>query len=162
MDASVDISLVGLIGTGSLYAGGVTAAIGFRPLGVAKAALGGAGTAVGVAASFALMLVGARIGLPLMFTLCALFAAVIVYLTLYRDLDRSRAVVTAAGLAALITTAMLFVSYLAPLALVGACGVYLLLRLRLRTRPALMVMGGTLGGLLSASVAVFLIAIATM
>jgi len=48
------------------------------------------------------------------------------------------------------------------LALVGAAGVYLLLRLWLRTRPALLVMGGTLGGLLAASAFVFTVALSTM
>jgi hypothetical protein len=48
------------------------------------------------------------------------------------------------------------------MALVGATGVYLVLRLRLRTRPALLVLGGTLGALLAASAGVFALALSGM
>jgi hypothetical protein len=48
------------------------------------------------------------------------------------------------------------------MALIGAAGVYLVLRLWLQTRPALLVMGGTLAGLLTASAGVFALALAGM
>ena len=48
------------------------------------------------------------------------------------------------------------------MALIGAAGVYLVLRLWLRTRPALLVMGGALGALLAASAGVFALALSSM
>jgi hypothetical protein len=94
--------------------------------------------------------------------LVAVFTGAVAYLVLVRDLGRRRAVWAGVGAAVLISISFAFVSYLAVLAFLGAAGAYLLLRLWLRIRPALWVMGGTLGGLLAASAFVFAIALATM
>jgi hypothetical protein len=164
---SVDIALIALMAFAAIFAGGVVAVINLRPSGVAKAALAGLGSAVGVAGAFALMLVGANleptaVGMPIMFTVGALFAAAVVYLTLRRDLHRAKAAAVAIAVAAVVTASMVFVSYLAIFSLIGAAGIYLLLRLKLRIRPAMLVMGGALGCLLTASAAVFVAALASM
>jgi hypothetical protein len=48
------------------------------------------------------------------------------------------------------------------MALIGAAGIYPVLRRRLRTRPALLVMGGALGTLLAGSAAAFVVALSSM
>jgi hypothetical protein len=119
-------------------------------------AAGFAGAAVGVSHGLA------RVWLPGTFLVAAAQAAAITYLTLVRDLGRARAGQAAAAAGLVIGTAFALVSYLAVMALIGAAGVYVVLRLRLRIRPALLVMGGTLGTLLAGSAAVFAVALSSM
>jgi hypothetical protein len=59
----VDFALVALIALIAAYAGGVTTIVRLRPAGPARALLEGVGVAAGVTASFALMLVLARVWL---------------------------------------------------------------------------------------------------
>jgi hypothetical protein len=158
----VDFALVALIALIAGYAGGVATIVRLRPAGPARAALDGVLAAAGVAASFTLMLVLARVWLPGTIVVAALLAGGVLYGTLLRDLGRARAGGTAAAGGLLIGVSFLFVSYLAVMALIGAAGVYLVLRLRLRTRPALLVMGGALGALLAASAGVFALALSGM
>jgi len=158
----VDFTLVALIALIAAHAGGVAAIVRLRPAGPARALLEGAGTAAGVAASFALMLVLAHVWLPGTVIVAALLAGGVLYGTLLRDLGPSRAGGLAAAGGLLIGASFLLVSYLAVMALIGAAGVYLVLRLWLRTRPALLVMGGTLGALLAASAGAFALALSTM
>jgi hypothetical protein len=158
----VDFALVALIILIAAYAGGVAAIVRLRPAGPARALLEGVGTAVGVAASFALMLALAHAWLPGTIIVAALLAGAVLYGTLLRDVGPARAGATAAVGGLLIGASFLFVSYLAVMALIGAAGVYVMLRLWLRSRPALLVMGGALGALLAASAGVFALALSTM
>ncbi len=158
----VDFTLVALIAVIAAYAGGVAAIVRLRPAGPARALLEGAGAAVAVAASFALMLVLARIWLPGTIIVAALLAGGVLYATLVRDLGAARAGALAAGGGLLTGASFLFVSYLAVMALIGAAGGYLVLRLWLRTRPALLVMGGAYGTLLAAAAGVFALALSSM
>lgn len=158
----VDFALVALIALIAAYAGGVTAVVRLRPAGPARALLEGVGAAVGVAASFVLMLALARVWLPGTIIVAGLLAGGVLYGTLVRDLGPARAGGTAAAGGLLIGASFLFVAYLAVMATIGAAGVYLTLRLWLRTRPALLVMGGTLGGLLAAAAGVFALALSNM
>jgi len=158
----VDIALVALIALVAAYAGGVTAIVRLRPAGPARALIEGVGAAAGVAASFALMLGLARVWLPGTVIVAALLAAGVLYGTLRRDLGPARAAGTAAAGGLLIGLSFLVVSYLAVMALIGAAGGYLVLRLWLRVRPALLVMGGALGSLLAAAVGVFALALSSM
>lgn len=146
----------------ALYAGVVAFVASIRPRGLERAAVVGGVTVAAVTGSFTAMILLAQVSLPATWVLAALFTGAVAHLVLLPDLGRARAALTAAGAALLIGAAFAFVSYLAVLAFVGAAGVYLLLRLGLRTRPALLVMGGTLGGLLAASGLVFAIALAGM
>jgi hypothetical protein len=158
----VDFALIALIALIAGYAGGVAAIVRLRPVGPAQALLEGLGAAAGVAASFALMLGLARVWLPGTIIVAALLAGGVLFFTLVRDLGTARAGGTAAAGGLLIGASFLFVSYLAVMALIGAAGVYLVLRLWLRTRPALLVMGGALGALLAASAGVFALALSGM
>jgi hypothetical protein len=158
----VDMALVALIVLIAAYAGGVWVFVRLRPAGPARALIEGAGAAAGVAASFALMLVLARVWLPGTIIVAALLAGGVLYGTLLRDVGPAPAIGTAVAGGLLIAASFAFVSYLAVMALIGAAGVYLVLRLWLRTRPALLVMGGTLGALLTASAGVFALALSGM
>src|SRR5689334_18204205 len=128
----VDLALVALIALLASYAGGVTAIVRLRPAGPARALLDGVGAAVGVAASFALLLVLARVWLPGTIIVAVLLAGGVLYGTLLRDLGPARAGAIAAGGGLLIGASFLFVSHLAVMALIGAAGVYLVLRLWLQ------------------------------
>lgn len=158
----VDVALIALIALIAAYAGVVATVVRLRPAGPRRALLDGAATATTVAASFALMLVLARVWLPGTFIAGALLAAGVLYGTLVRDLGTTRAAGTAAAGGLLIGACSLFVSYLAVIAVIAAAGVYLVLRLKLRTRPALLVTGGALGALLTASAGAFALALSTM
>jgi hypothetical protein len=158
----VDFTLIALIALVAVYAGGVVTMVRLRPRGPARAVLEGIGVAVGIAASFALMLVLARVWLPGTVIVAALLAGGVLYGTLARDLGAMRAGGTAAVGGLLIAASFLFVSYLAVTAMIGAAGVYLVLRLWLRTRPALLLMGGALGVLLASSAGVFVLALSSM
>lgn len=158
----VDFALVALIALAAGYAGGVVALVRLRAAGLARAVLEGLAAAAGVAASFALMLVLARVWLPGTIIVAALLAGGVLYGVLQRDLGPARAAGTAALGGLLIGVSFLFVSYLAVMALIGAGGVYLVLRLWLRIRPALLVMGGALGALLAASLGIFALALSSM
>ena len=151
---AMDISLAVLI---VLVAGYAATTVGFAR-GPAPGAVAGAG----VLAGFAAMLGLARVWLPGTFLVVVAGAVVIAYLTLAGDLGRARAVVAAAATGLLIGAAFAVVSYLAVMALIGAAGAYLVVRRRLRTRPALLVMGGALGTLLAGSVAAFAAALSSM
>lgn len=89
----------------------------------------------------------------------AFFAGAVAYLVLNGDLGPRRAALAAVGAATVVTAGFLFVVYLAVIAFVVAIGVYLLVRVRLRIAPALVLMGTTLSGLLAASVLVFWISL---
>jgi hypothetical protein len=143
----------------SRYAGAVAFLTRLRDLGPGRAALAGAGTSVGIAAMFVLM---TKVPYLASFALIALFIGGTGYLVFRRDLGQGRAVVAAVAAAVLLTGCALFVSYLAVMAYIAAAGIYLVLGLRLRVGPALLVMGTALGGLLAASAAVFAIALASM
>ena len=158
----VDFALVALIALIAAYAGGVWLIVRLRPAGVARALVEGVGVATGVAASFALMLVLARVWLPGTIIVAALLAGGVLYGTVLRDVGPARAGGAAVAGGLLIAASFMFVSYLAVMALIGAAGVYLVLRLWLRTRPALVVMGGTLGVLLTASAGLFALALSGM
>ena len=158
----VDLTLVALIALTAAYAGGVVAVLRLRPAGPARALLEGAGAAAGVTASFALMLALARVWLPGTVAAATLLAVAVVYFSLVRDLKPAWTRVTATGAGIVVGLTFLFVSYLAVMALIGAAGLYLVLRLWLRTKPALLVMGGTFGALLTASAGVFTLALSTM
>jgi hypothetical protein len=150
----VDISLAVLIVLTAGYAGAVTWFVrGFAT---------GAAAAAGVLATFALMLGLARVWLPGTILVAALTAGAIAYRTLARDLGRTRAAVAATAAGLVVGAAFAFVSYLAVMALIGAAGVYPVVRRRLRTRPALLVLGGTLGTLLVGSAAAFVVALSSM
>jgi hypothetical protein len=153
-NADVDLSLAVLIVLVAGYAGVAVS--------VARGVRAGAVAAAGVLAGFAVMLGLAHVWLPGTFIVAALFAGSITYLSLSRDLGSRRAGLVAAVGAIVVGAAFVVVSYLAPMALIGAAGVYLVLRRWLRTRPALLVMGGTLGGLLAGSAAVFAVALSSM
>lgn len=150
----MDSSLVILIVLVAGYAGAVTL--------LTRGIRAGVVTAAGVLAAFVLMPLLARVWLPGTYAVAVLFAAAVTFLTLAGDLGRSRATVVAAATALFVGAAFVVVSYLALMALVGAAGVYLVMRRWLRTRPALLVMGGALGTLLAGSVAVFAIALSNM
>jgi hypothetical protein len=150
----VDPSLAVLIVLVAGYAGAVTwFARGFAT---------GAAAAAGVLAMFALMLGLARVWLPGTLLVAALTAAAVTYLTLAHDLGRTRAVLAATAAGLVVGAAFAFVAYLAVIALIGAAGIYPVLRRRLRTRPALLVMSGALGTLLAGSVAAFAVALQSM
>jgi hypothetical protein len=151
---AMDLSLAVLIVLVAGYAGAVTW--------FARGLATGAAAAVGVLAAFALILGLAHLWLPGAFIAAPLVAATITYLTLAADLSRKQAVLTAVGGGLVVGAAFVAVSYLAMMALIGAAGIYLVLRRWLRTRPALLVMGGALGTFLAGSAAVFLVAIANM
>jgi len=159
---AVDVTLVILFILAALYSGGMTAIAQLRARGPRTAARTGAVTAVVVAASLFLMVLLAHVTVPLAVVGAGVFSAAATYWTLAADLGRARATATAIGMGILIALCFLGVAHLAVLALIGAAGVYQVIRLFLRTRPALLVMGGTFGGLLAASVAVFVVALATM
>lgn len=158
----VDFALVALIALVATYTGGVTAVVRLRHAGPTRALLEGLVAAGGVAASFAVMLTLAHVWLPGTVIAAALLAGGVLYFAVMRDLGPTRAGAAAAGGGLLIGLSFLFVSYLAVMALIGAAGVYLVLRLRLPVRPALLVMGGALGALLAASAGVFMLALSTM
>jgi len=158
----VDFALVALTALIAAYAGGVWIIARLRPAGPARALIEGAGAAAGVAASFTLMLVLARVWLPGTIIVAALLAGGVLYGTLLRDVGPARSGGAAVAGGLLIAASFVFVSYLAVTALIGAAGVYLVLRRWLRTRPALLVLGGTLAGLLTASAGVFALALSGM
>jgi hypothetical protein len=158
----VDFALVALIALIAAYAGGVWTFVRLRPAGPALALVEGVGAAAGVAVSFALMLVLAHVWLPGTIIVAALLAGGVLYAMLLRDVGPARAAGIAAAGGLLIGASFLYVSYLAIMALIGAAGIYLVLRLWLRTRPALLVMGGALGALLAASAGVFALALSGM
>ena len=158
----MDLSLAILFIVAALYSGGVTfltllARRGFRP-----AATAGAGATAGIAAALFLIVLLAQASVAAAAVGVLLLVGAVTYLALARDLDRRKTVSVAIAAAALIGLSFAFVSYLGVLAFLGATGAYLLLRLRLRTRPALLVTGGALGCLLAASGAIFAVALSSM
>ncbi|MEO3745353.1 hypothetical protein [Plantactinospora sp. B5E13] len=151
----MDSSLVILVGGTALFAGAVAYLGLLRDLGRRRAGWAAAGATAAVAVLFALMIYLAHLALPAVLGVVALSSGALAYLVLQRDLGRRRAVLAAVGAAAVVTASFLLVLYLAVIAFIGAVGVYLVARTRLRTAPALAFMGSTLGGLLAASVLVF-------
>jgi hypothetical protein len=158
----VDLSLVVLLVVAALYSGAVTALVVPRHQGPRRAVASGIAVAAGVAASLFAMILLARVTVAATVAAEVVFAGAVTYLVLVRDVGRRRAALAGIGAAALLGLSFAFVSYLAVLALIGSAGGYLLLRLGLRTRPALLVTGGTLGGLLAASAVVFGVALSGM
>jgi hypothetical protein len=158
----MDSSLALMIGFAACYAGATSLPALVRRLGLQRAIPAGAGVVAGVVLAFVLMLFTARVHVGVTEVVVLLFTGAAAYLVLRPDLDRRAATWASAGTAALIGVAFVFVSYLAVMAFIGAAGVYLLLRLFLRIRPALLVMGGTMCCLLAASGAVFAVALANM
>ncbi|GAB3977213.1 hypothetical protein V1634_14390 [Plantactinospora veratri] len=151
----MDSSLALLVGATAVCAGAVGYLVQPRALGPRRAVVAAVGVAVGVTASFLLMLYLASLALPAVVGFVALFTAAVGYPVFRRDLGPRRAGVAAAGSAAVVTASFLFVVYLAVIAFIAAIGVYLLLRDRVRIAPALIMTGTTLGGLLAASALVF-------
>ncbi|BCJ55965.1 hypothetical protein Asp14428_74400 [Actinoplanes sp. NBRC 14428] len=158
----MDLALAVLIALATFYAGAVTLLVVARTASVRAAPAAAARVAAVVGAAFLLMVLVAHVAYPATVALAVVLSFAAARRVLVDDLGPRRAAVTGAVAALLIGAAFLFVAYLAVLALIGALGVYRLLRLRLRTRPALVVMGGTLGGLLAAAAATFAAALATM
>lgn len=158
----MDSSLAILIAGTALFAGAVAYPV-LRPdLGKRGAGLASLAAAAAVAAAFLLMLGLAAIAVPATVAVAALFTGAVAYLVLRRDLGERRAASAAAGAALVVAVCFLFVVYLAVIAFVAAAGVYLLLRTRLRTGPALILMGSTLSGLLAAAGVAFWAALASM
>jgi hypothetical protein len=158
----VDFSLAILIVLTALYAGAVTLLVVARKDSPRAALAAAARVMAVVAGTFLLMILLAHVAYPATAALAAVFSFLAARRALVDDLGLRNAGWAAAATAVVIAAAFLLVSYLAVMALIGALGVYQLLRLRLRTRPALVVMGGTLGGLLAAAAAMFAAALATM
>ncbi|MDM4719752.1 hypothetical protein QTQ03_09245 [Micromonospora sp. WMMA1363] len=151
----MDSSFAILVGGTAIFAGIVTQLVLLRDLGPRRAGLAAAATAAAVAASFLLMLSLATVAAPAVMGLVALLTGMTAYLLFLRDLGRRRAALAAAGAAAVVTASFLFVVYLAVIAFIAAAGVYLLVRVRLRVNPALILMGTTVSGLLAASALAF-------
>jgi hypothetical protein len=158
----MDSSLALMIGLAACYAGAVSLPVLIRRLDVQRAVPAAAGVVAGVVLSFLLMLLLARVHLGLTEVVVLLFVGVAAYLALRPDLGQRGTLWTAAGVSALIGVAFIFISYLAVLAFIGAAGLYVVLRLFLRIRPALLVMGGTLCCLLAGSAALFAVALSNM
>jgi hypothetical protein len=155
----VDSSLAILIGGTAIFAGAVAYLVFLRDLGPRRTALAAAGTTIAVTASFLLMLYLATLAVPAAMGFVALFSGAVAYLVFLRDLGPRRTALAAAGAAAVVTASFLFVVYLAVIAFIAAAGVYLLLRIRVRIAPALILMGTTLSGALAASALVFWISL---
>ncbi|GAA0228317.1 hypothetical protein GCM10009539_12160 [Cryptosporangium japonicum] len=151
-----------MIAATALYAGSVTVVAETRTTSRRAARTAGAGTAAVVAGVFLLMILLAHVAYPATWALGAAFAVVATHRTLRADLGARTAASTAVGVAALVAASFVFVSYLAPMALIGALGVYRLLRLGLTPRSALVAMGGSLSALLAAAAATFAVALSTM
>ncbi|WP_127504546.1 hypothetical protein [Actinoplanes solisilvae] len=100
--------------------------------------------------------------LPGAVAVVVLFAVAATYLTVYADLRRDHAWLIAGAAGLIIGVSFVFVSYLAVLALIGATGLYLVLRRWVQKRWAMTIMGGALAGLLAASAGVFLVALSAM
>lgn len=122
----------------------------------------GSGVFVGVAASFFAAVGLAHLHLAAMAALIAVLTGASTYGVVLKDLGRGRAAALALGMMVMVTGASLFVSYLAPMAFVATASSYLLARLWIQTRAALIVMGTAFGGLLALSAAVFVVAISQM
>lgn len=147
MDSSLQI----LVGCTSVFAGAVAYLALLRGLGTRRAALAAGGTALTVAASFAFMVVLAHVAVPATMAFAALATGAVAYFVFRPDLGTKRAALAAAGAATVVAAAFLLVVYLAVIAFVGALGVYVLLRTRIRIGPAFVLMGTTLSGLLAAA-----------
>ncbi|MFY1691972.1 hypothetical protein [Plantactinospora sp. WMMB782] len=158
----MDSSLAFLIGSAAIFTGAVAYRELHRELGRRRAAVAATGIAVGVTASFLLMLYLATLSMAALLAFVAVFAAAVGYPAFRRDLGPRRAALAAAGSAAVVTASFLFVVYLAVMAYLTAIGVYLSLRDRIRIAPALLVTGTTLGGLLAASALVFWVSLSYM
>jgi hypothetical protein len=158
----MDISLAILFVVAALYSGGVTFLMFVVRHGLRPAVTAGTIAAAGIAAALFLIVLLAQVSLVAAGAAVLLLVGTVAYLALVRDLDRRRAVPAAVAVAVAIGLSFAFVSYLGVLAFLGATGFYLLLRLRLQTRPALLVTGGALGGLLAASGAIFAVALSGM
>lgn len=155
----MDLALAVLIGGTAAYAGGVGAV----KAGRARALAVGAAVAAAVAAGFVLMVVIANAGVDLWaYVPVPFLVGAATFLVLRDDVGSRRAWGAAAGLGLLIGAATLYVSYLAPMAFVGAAGVYVVLRRWLPVRVSLLVMAAALGSLLLLAAAAFGLALASM
>lgn len=152
----MDLALAVLIGGTAAYAGGVGAV----KAGRARALAVGAAVA---AAGFVLMVVIANAGADLWaYVPVPFLVGAATFLVLRDDVGSRRAWGAAAGLGLLIGAATLYISYLAPMAFVGAAGVYVVLRRWLPVRVSLLVMAAALGSLLLLAAAAFGLALASM
>ena len=158
----MDSSLAFMITFVALYAGAVAFLVLRKQLDTMRSVLAGIFTVIVVAASFQLMVSLANVTLWAMYATVALFIATVTYLAFVRDLDTKWTVTLTIGAAVFVTLASVVVSYLAVMAYIGAVGIYLVLRMWVRVRSALIVMGTALSGFLALSVAVFLAALAAM
>jgi len=158
----VDSSLAILIGGTAIFAGVVAYLVLLRDLGRRGAGVAAAAAASAVTASFVLMLYLATVATPAVAGLVALLTGGVAYMVFLRDLGRRRAALAAAEAAAAVTTSFLFVVYLAVIVFVGAVGIYLLARVRLRINAALIMAATTLSGLLAASALVFWISLTSV
>ncbi|MFI5938353.1 hypothetical protein [Actinoplanes sp. NPDC051494] len=158
----MDLTLAILLAGATVYAGGVAYVRSAQARGACGALTVAAGAALGVGTSLVLMVALAQVSTLAGLAAVALFAAAGIYLTFARDLGRRQAAWSAAAAAVVITICFLLVSYLAVLSLIGATGVYLVLRGRLRVGQALLAMGTTFGGLIAAAAAVFFISLTFM
>ena len=158
----MDLNLMIFIGGAVVFGGAVAYLVLLRERGAQRAALAAVGVAAALAASFLLMLMLARFALPAALGFVALFSGAVTYLAFRRELGARWAALLAAGATIVITASALFVVYLAVIAFIVAIGVYLLLRVRLRLLPALLLTGGTLGGLLVASAGAFWVGLTYM
>ena len=147
MDASLQVLIAGT----AVYGGAVAHLVLVRRLGHRRAALAAAGTAAAVAAGFLFAIYLATVALPAVFGFVALVAGGTTYLSFRGDLGPRRAAVTGACAAAVVTVSFQAVLYLALIAFIAGIGVYHLVRTRYRIRPAMIMMGSTVSGLLAAA-----------
>ncbi|GAA3640111.1 hypothetical protein GCM10022223_69140 [Kineosporia mesophila] len=119
-------------------------------------------TLVVVAASFFAAVGLAHLSLLAMTALIAAATAGGAYGVLRGDLGHRRASVAAVIVMLVTTAASVLVSYLAPMALVATASTYLLVRVWISTRQALMIMSAAFGGLLGMAGTVFYIGVSNM
>ncbi|GIJ46613.1 hypothetical protein Val02_34990 [Virgisporangium aliadipatigenens] len=158
----MDFFLVLLICATAGYAGAVVSIVRLRERGTVRALQEGAVAAVGVAASFFLMVALANLSVFASAAAGAVFVGAVGYLALARDLSPAWRPWVTVGLTVLVTAFSLFASYLVLMAFVGAVGVYRLVRLRLRTGPSLVFLGTSLSVLIAGAVGMFAVALSQM
>ncbi|MBT0773697.1 hypothetical protein KIH74_32430 [Kineosporia sp. J2-2] len=157
----MDIALIVLILGTAGYAGIMALLLALRR-GTARPVLIGAASFVGVAAGFFAAVGLARLAHWGVLGLVAALVGGGTYLALSGDLGGRRAGRAALVASVVVTCAAVFVSYLAPMAYVVTVSTYLLLRLWVRTRPALMIMSTAFCGLLVVALGVFYVGVSRM
>ncbi|GLY33482.1 hypothetical protein [Kineosporia sp. NBRC 101731] len=157
----MDIALIFLILCTAGYAAVMALLVAWRR-GHRQPVRTGALTLVAVAASFFAAVGLARLDIFAMIAFIATATAVSTYGVLHHDLGRRRAVATAVVMMLVTTAASLFISYLAPMALVATASTYLLVRVWISTRQALMIMSAAFGGLIVLGGTFFYIGVSNM